>query len=187
MKKFFIIFAFVGVALIVPTQADAQTKAFKEKYKAIAHNVETQINPLFKEIEVTLFSGDVLRSLTPKDKHSDNNNLVKRIDCIYQLKMPISRSANWVAYNDYMSIRNIVNSNKYTMVSRITIDNETYEIFRSSQSKPQEFMVIISNKEKAVICDIVGYISLQDVLNLIDPKVKAKINEDVIDSLDLKN
>ena len=73
------------------------------------------------------------------------------------------------------------------MVSRITIDNETYEIFRASQSKPQEFMVIISNKEKAVICDIVGYISLQDVLNLIDPKVKAKINEDAIDSLNIEN
>jgi hypothetical protein len=73
------------------------------------------------------------------------------------------------------------------MVSRVTIDNETYEIFKSSQSKPQEYMVIISNKEKAVICDIVGYISLQDVLNLIDPKIKAKINKNGIDSLDLKN
>ncbi len=187
MKKFFIIFAVVGAAFLLPSQAEAQTRAFKDKYKEITHNIETQISPLFKQIEATLFSGDVLRSLTPKDKHSDNNNLVKRIDCIYQLKMPISRSANWVAYNDYMSIRNIVNSNKYTMVSRITIDNETYEIFRASQSKPQEFMVIISNKEKAVICDIVGYISLQDVLNLIDPKVKAKINEDAIDSLDIEN
>lgn len=187
MKKFFIIFAVVGAAFLLPSQAKAQTKAFKDKYKEITHNIETQPNHLFKQIEATLFSGDVLRSLTPKDKHSDNNNLVKRIDCIYQLNMPISRSANWVAYNDYMSIRNIVNSNKYTMVSRITIDNETYEIFRASQSKPQEFMVIISNKEKAVICDIVGYISLQDVLNLIDPKVKAKINEDAIDSLDIGN
>ena len=187
MKKFFIIFAVVGLMLTLAEPTYAQTKAFKDKYKEITHNIETQPNHLFKQIEATLFSGDVLRSLTPKDKHSDNNNLVKRIDCIYQLKMPISRSANWVAYNDYMSIRNIVNSNKYTMVSRITIDNETYEIFRASQSKPQEFMVIISNKEKAVICDIVGYISLQDVLNLIDPKVKAKINEDAIDSLNIEN
>ena len=187
MKKFFIIFAVVGVALTLPTQSDAQTRAFKEKYKAIAHNVETQINPRFKEIEVTLFSGDVLRSLTPKERQDDNNSLTKRIHCIYQLKMPISRSTNVIAHNEYMSIRNIVNSNKYTMVSRITIDNETYEIFRASQSKPQEFMVIISNKEKAVICDIVGFISLQDVLNLIDPKVKAKINEDAIDSLNIEN
>ena len=187
MKKFFIIFAVVGLMLTLAEPTYAQTRAFKDKYKEITHDIETQISPLFKQIEATLFSGDVLRSLTPKDKHSDNNNLVKRIDCIYQLKMPISRSANWVAYNDYMSIRNIVNSNKYTMVSRITIDNETYEIFRASQSKPQEYMVIISNKEKAVICDIVGYISLQDVLNLIDPKVKAKINENGIDSLDLEN
>ena len=187
MKKFFIIFAVVGVAFLLPSQAEAQTRAFKEKYKEITHNIETQPNPLFKQIEATLFSGDVLRSLTPKDKHSDNNNLVKRIDCIYQLKMPISRSANWVAYNDYMSIRDIVKSNAYTMISRMTIDNETYEIFKSSHSKPQEYMVIISNKEKAVICDIVGYISLQDVLNLIDPKIKAKINENGIDSLDLEN
>lgn len=187
MKKFFIIFAVVGLMLPFAEPANAQTRAFKEKYKSIAHNVETQINQQFKEIEVTLFSGEVLRSLTPKDKHSDNNNLVKRIECIYQLKMPISRSANWIAHNEYRSIRNIVSSKAYTMISRVTIDNETYEIFKSSQSKPQEYMVIISNKEKAVICDIVGYISLQDVLNLIDPKIKAKINKNGIDSLDLKN
>ena len=66
MKKFFIIFAVVGVALTLPTQADAQTRAFKDKYKEITHNIETQISPLFKQIEATLFSGDVLRSLTPK-------------------------------------------------------------------------------------------------------------------------
>ena len=187
MKKFFIIFAVVGVALTLPTQADAQTRAFKEKYKAIAHNVETQINPRFKEIEVTLFSGDVLRSLTPKERQDDNNSLTKRIHCIYQLKMPISRSTNAIAHNEYMSIRNIVNSKDYTVVSRITIDNDTYEVFQSSQSRPQEFMVIISNKEKAVICDIVGFISLPDILNLIDPKIKAKINESVIDSLNIEN
>ena len=86
-----------------------------------------------------------------------------------------------------MSIRNIVNSKDYTVVSRITIDNDTYEVFQSSQSRPQEFMVIISNKEKAVICDIVGFISLPDILNLIDPKVKAKIDENVIDSLSLED
>lgn len=187
MKKFFIIFAIVGVALTLPLQADAQTKAFKDKYKEITHNIETQPNTLFKQIEATLFSGDVLRSLTPKEKQDDNNILVKRIHCIYQLKMPISRSANFIATDEYMSIRNIVNSRDYSIVSRITIDNETYEIFQSTQSKPQEFMVIISNKEKAVICDIVGYISLPDILNLIDPKVKAKINENVIDSLKIEN
>lgn len=187
MKKFFIIFAVVGVAFLLPSKAEAQTKAFKEKYKQITHNIETQPNHQFKEIEATLFSGDVLRSLTPKERQDDNNSLTKRIHCIYQLKMPISRSTNAIAHNEYMSIRNIVNSKDYTVVSRITIDNDTYEVFQSSQSRPQEFMVIISNKEKAVICDIVGFISLSDILNLIDPKVKAKINENVIDSLNIEN
>ena len=187
MKKFFIIFAVVGVALTLPTQADAQTRAFKDKYKEITHNIETQISPLFKQIEATLFSGDVLRSLTPKERQDDNNSLIKRIHCIYQLKMPISMSTNVIAHNEYMSIRNIVKSRDYTVVSRITIDNDTYEVFQSSQSRPQEFMVIISNKEKAIICDIVGFISLPDILNLIDPKVKAKINENVIDSLNIEN
>ena len=187
MKKFFIIFAVVSVAFLLPSKAEAQTKAFKEKYKEITHDIETQPNHQFKEIEATLFSGDVLRSLTPKERQNDNNSLIKRIHCIYQLKMPISRSTNAIAHNVYMIFRDIVKSRDYTVVSRITIDNDTYEVFQSSQSRPQEFMVIISNKEKAIICDIVGFISLSEILNLIDPKVKAKINENVIDSLNIEN
>ena len=50
MKKFFIIFAVVGVAFLLPSKAEAQTKAFKEKYKQITHNIETQPNHQFKEI-----------------------------------------------------------------------------------------------------------------------------------------
>jgi hypothetical protein len=190
MKKFFIIFAVVGLMLTLAEPTNAQTKEFKDTFKEILNATSTDPHNVYKNIEATYFEGNVLRSLTPKDRQSENDNLVKRIAGIYQIKFnnyktDLNASNFW-----YKKIRNIVNvsNNNYTLKSRSKVGDEIYEIFSESYGNAHlGYVIIISNNEKAVVCNIVGKIYLEDVLHLTGLKASAEKEPIVIDSLDIEN
>ena len=187
MKKFFIIFAVVGVALLLPSKVDAQTKAFKDAYKKIVTGSSNDTDGWFKYIEVTYFEGNVLRSLTPKDRQDENNSLVKRIEGIYQIKLNNYKTNDASTYW-YYEMRKVINGGCYTLISRSKIGDDTYEIYKESQNKEtSEYLVVISNNKKTAICDIVGEIYLEDVLALTGIKVSIEKEPIVIDSLNIED
>ena len=144
MKKFFIIFAIVGVALLLPSKVDAQTKAFKDAYKKIVTGSSNDTDGWFKYIEVTYFEGNVLRSLTPKDRQDENNSLVKRIEGIYQIKLNNYKTNDASTYW-YYEMRKVINGGCYTLISRSKIGDDTYEIYKESQNKEtSEYLVVIA-------------------------------------------
>ncbi|MBP3601641.1 MAG: hypothetical protein J6J10_05075, partial [Alistipes sp.] len=59
-----------------------------------------------------------------------------------------------------------------------------YKAIRKKNNQPSEFIVLIKNAEKAIICDIVGYIRLDDVLKMLSPELRHNA---VIDSLNISN
>lgn len=187
MKKFFIIFAVVGVAFLLPSKAEAQTKAFKDVYKKIVTATNNDTDGYFKYVEVTYFEGNLLRSLTPKDRQDENNSLVKRIESIYQIKLSNYKTNNASTYW-YYEMRKVINGGCYTLICRSKIGEDTYEIYKESQNKEtSEYLVVISNNKKVAVCDIVGNIFLEDVLALTNVKVSIEKEPIVIDSLNIEN
>jgi hypothetical protein len=187
MKKFFIIFAVVGLMLTLAEPTYAQTKAFKDVYKKIVTETNNDTDGYFKYVEVTYFEGNVLRSLTPKDRQDENNSLVKRIDSIYQIKLSNYKTNNASTYW-YYEMRKVINGGCYTLICRSKVGDEIYEIFSESYGNAHlGYVIIISNNEKAVVCNIVGKIYLEDVLHLTGLKVSAEKEPIVIDSLDIEN
>jgi hypothetical protein len=187
MKKFFIIFAVVGLMLTLAEPTNAQTKAFKDVYKKIVTETNNDTDGYFKYVEVTYFEGNVLRSLTPKDRQDENNSLVKRIDSIYQIKLSNYKTNNASTYW-YYEMRKIINGGCYTLICRSKVGEDTYEIYKESQNKEtSEYLVVISNNKKVAVCDIVGNIFLEDVLALTNVKVSIEKEPIVIDSLNIEN
>lgn len=55
-----------------------------------------------------------------------------------------------------------------------------YKAIRKKNNQPDEFMILMRNNEKAIICDIVGYIKLDDVLKMLSPDLKNYVKEDTL-------
>lgn len=55
-----------------------------------------------------------------------------------------------------------------------------YKAIRKKNNQPDEFMILMRNNEKAIICDIVGYIRLDDVLKMLSPDLKNYVKEDTL-------
>lgn len=55
-----------------------------------------------------------------------------------------------------------------------------YKAIRKKNNQPSEFIILLRNNEKAIICDIVGYIRLDDVLKMLSPDLKNYVKEDTL-------
>ena len=55
-----------------------------------------------------------------------------------------------------------------------------YKAIRKKNNQPSEFIVLIKNAEKAIVCDVVGYITVQDVLKMLSPELKNYVKEDTL-------
>ena len=78
--------------------------------------------------------------------------------------------------DEYQILTDIVDSRKYKLVMHSKDGDTTYDIFNASLADDSsEYLMIINDGGKeAVIYDCVGYITLEDMLNLIGIEVRPK-------------
>lgn len=183
MKLFFRIFLVAVFTLAGAASASAQTKEFLEAFNQVKHLVELPNSRAYKGIELGHYPGVMLRSMGLKD----NNGVLNRLQVIYQVKIPYgneNRSYANAAYHRFTSLVHI--NQKPKLYEQImcntgrTQEISIYKAIRKKNNQPDEFMILMRNNEKAIICDIVGYIRLDDVLKMLSPDLKNYVKEDTL-------
>lgn len=180
MKRLYKICLVVVVAVMATTSASAQTKEFLEKFEQIKNN-RTIPHSIYEDVEIAQYPVDMLRTMGVKDT-SGNRNVLNNLKVIYQIKIPLdNRNSN----NIYRGFTLLVSGSRklYEQIMCNTDNNQEISIckaIRKKNNQPDEFMILIRNKEKAIICDIVGYIKLDDVLKMLSPDLKNYVKEDTL-------
>jgi hypothetical protein len=180
MKRILILLALIVVGV---TSAEAQTKEFLEQFNAMQIKVDGAEK--LTGIEVLQTPGELLRTLTPKEKRYDNNNLLGRIKMIYQIKLTLPQNQQW-----YQTIYDatVVSGGEhlYRQCTRVAQGDNVVLVYEavSKHNGPIEFLIFIKGKDKASIFDIVGYINLQDIVAMLSPELRHNA---VIDSLNISN
>lgn len=183
MKLFFRIFLVAVFALAGAASASAQTKEFLEKFNVMQIKVDGAEK--LTGIEVLQTPVEVLRTLTPKEKRYDNNNLLGRIKMIYQIKLTLPQNQQW-----YQTIYDatVVSGGEhlYRQCTRVAQGDNVVLVYEAVRKRngPIEFLIFIKGKDKASIFDIVGYINLQDIVAMLSPELRHNA---VIDSLNISN
>ena len=179
MKRILILLALIVVGA---TAAEAQTKEFLEAFNQVKHLVGLPNSKAYKGIELGHYPGDMLRSMGVKD-----NGMLNRLQVIYQVKIPYGNENNSyanAAYHRFISLVHINQKPKlYEQIMCQTTKEQEFSLYKATRKKnnqPSEFMVFIKNAEKAIICDVVGYITVQDVMKMLSPDLKNYVKEDTL-------
>lgn len=188
MKLFFRIFLVVAFALASINSASAQTKEFLEKFDMIKYQSSIP-RSVYEGVEIIQYPADMLRAMGVNDISGNSRNVLNNLKVIYQIKIPLDNRNN--GNNIYRGFTLLVSgSRKPKLYEQIMCNTgRTQEVtickaIRKKNNQPDEFMILMRNKEKAIICDIVGYIRLDDVLTMLSPELKGQTT---IDSLSISN
>ena len=172
MKRFFLILA---ALLLSHLSLMAQTKEFLQWYQNTRHRVERASEQDAEGAEVVQFPAELLRTLTPKERQGDNNNLLGRIQVIYQMKFSLAKG---VQRSWYDGIKRWATYTRVLYEQRMALDGNTsivvYEASKRRSKEPAEFLIFLESKDKGVVCDIVGYITLNDVITMLSPDLKRE-------------
>ena len=170
------------LAIVGATTAQAQTKEFLDAFNRVKHLVELPNSKAYKGIELGHYPGDMLRSMGVKD-----NGMLNRLQVIYQVKIPYGNENNSYANAAYHRFTGLVHINQkpklYEQIMCQTTKEQEFSLYKAIRKKnnqPSEFMVFIKNAEKAIICDVVGYITVQDVMKMLSPDLKNYVKEDTL-------
>lgn len=171
------------LAIVGATTAQAQTKEFLETFNQVKHLVELPNSRAYKGIELGHYPGEMLRSMGLKD----NNSVLNRLQVIYQVKIPYGNENRSYANATYHRFTSLVHINQkpklYEQIMCQTTKEQEFSVYKAIRKKsnqPSEFIVLIKNAEKAIVCDVVGYITVQDVLKMLSPDLKNYVKEDTL-------
>lgn len=175
MKRILILLALI---IVGATATQAQTKEFLEQFNVMQIKVDGAEK--LTGIDVIQMPVELLRALTPKENRYDNNNLLGRIQMIYQIKLALPQNQLW-----YQTIYDatVVSGSEhlYKQCLRIVQGDSTimaYEAVRKRSNSPSEFLIFIKGKDKASIFDIVGFLSEKDIINIIKPELNDSAQKD---------
>ena len=190
MKPFFRILLVAAFAIVSATAAEAQTKEFLEAFNQVKHLVGLPNSSGYKDIEVVQYPAEMLRTMGIKES-SNSQNILGNLKVIYQVKIPLSGENKTIGNGTYHRFYSLIHQNRkpklYEQVMCQTTKGQevsVYKAIRRKSNQPSEFMVFIKNTEKAIICDVVGYITVQDVMKMFSPELRHNA---VIDSLNISN
>lgn len=184
MKLFFRIFLVAAFTLTGATSASAQTKEFLEKFDMIKYQSSIP-RSVYEGVEIIQYPADMLRAMGVNDISGNSRNVLNNLKVIYQIKIPLDNRNN--GNNIYRGFTLLVSgSRKPKLYEQImcntgrTQEISIYKAIRKKNNQPDEFMILMRNNEKAIICDIVGYIRLDDVLKMLSPDLKNYVKEDTL-------
>ena len=154
MKKIILVAAILAACFA----ARAQTPRFMELYadaiERLAARAEDKPAP---DIETSEFSGRMLQEI------KDRNHLVNRIDNIRQIKFLPSDESDL-----FDRIRAVAEAEPYERLANLVVDGQSVRIYSAPYKiRRKEFLIFIVKDDKRLVCDIVGDVTLKDVLDLI--------------------
>ncbi|MBP3474339.1 MAG: hypothetical protein J6J91_05710 [Alistipes sp.] len=173
MKRFFRI-CLLALAIASVDAAQAQTKDFLQWFQTIKQRIERYSADEVEGAETMQFPAELLRTLTPESHHHDNNNLLGRVQVIYQMKFSLDKTTQKSLYDSVKRWATYTRPKIYE--SRMSISGSTtidvLEATRRRPKDPAEFLVFISGRGKGVVYDIVGYITLSDITSMLAPELQ---------------
>ena len=96
-------------------------------------------------------------------KSKDRNHLVNRIDNIRQIKFLPSDESDL-----FDRIRAVAEAEPYERLANLVVDGQSVRIYSAPYKiRRKEFLIFIVKDDKRLVCDIVGDVTLKDVLDLI--------------------
>jgi hypothetical protein len=186
MKLFFRIFLVVAFALTGAASASAQTKEFLETFNQVKHLVGLPNSSGYKDIEVVQYPAEMLRTIGVKES-SNSQNILGNLKVIYQVKIPLTGENKTIGNGTYHRFYSLIHQNRkpklYEQVMCQTTKGQevsVYKAIRKKSNQPSEFIILIRNNEKALICDIVGYLDVKRIMNMLSPELKNYVNEDTL-------
>ena len=186
MKRFFRILLVAMVALVGATSAEAQTKEFLEAFNQVKHLVGLPNSSGYKDIEVVQYPAEMLRTMGIKEP-SNSQNILGNLKVIYQVKIPLSGENKTIGNGTYHRFYSLIHQNRkpklYEQVMCQTTKGQevsVYEAIRRKSNQPSEFIILIRNNEKALVCDIVGYLDVKRIMNMLSPELKNYVKEDTL-------
>ena len=175
MKRFFRI-CLLALALLSVDAAQAQTKDFLQWFQTIKLRIERYPADEVEGAEIMQFPAELLRTLTSESHHHDNNNLLGRVQVIYQMKFSLDKTTQKSLYDSVKRWATSTYARPKIYESRRAISGSTtidvLEATRRRPKDPAEFLVFISGRGKGVVYDIVGYITLSDITSMLAPELQ---------------
>ncbi len=159
MKKIILVAAILAACFA----ASAQTPRFIELYAdAIERLAARKGDKPAPDIETSEFSGRMLQEIMSA-KSKDRNHLVNRIDNIRQIKFLPSDESDL-----FDRIRAVAEAEPYERLANLVVDGQSVRIYSAPYKiRRKEFLIFIVKDDKRLVCDIVGDVTLKDVLDLI--------------------
>jgi len=161
MKRIMILAAVLAACFAVRAQTPEFMKLYGEAIRSLAVRSEDGGCPA-PDIETSEFSGRMLRDIMPA-KSRDRNHLVNRIDMIRQIKFLPSDGSDL-----FDRIRAVAGRKPYERLLNLVVDGQSVCICSAPcKTGREEFLIFIVKDDKRLVCDIVGDVTLKDVLDLI--------------------
>ena len=177
MKRIFIIFVML-VAIGSAYESKAQKKVFLNEYNRL---LQWQTNPTYaRTMELTHFTGEMLQMMV-KSEDSKTQNLIKRINSIYQIKVKDNTSG--LGGGAIRTLKYITREGKYDLAGIFTTNGVKYEIYRTALRDLNEYLIFISSGKQSLVCDIYGAVGYKEILSMISPTPPKIKNMDIIDTL----
>ncbi len=168
MKRIFIIFVML-VAIGSAYESKAQKKVFLNEYNRL---LQWQTNPTYaRTMELTHFTGEMLQMMV-KSEDSKTQNLIKRINSIYQIKVKDNTSS--LGGNVIRTLKHITREGKYDLAGIFTTNGVKYEIYRTALRDLNEYLIFITSGKQSLVCDIYGAIGYKEILSMISPSLPQK-------------
>ena len=163
----------VMLAIVGVTSAEAQTKEFLEKFNEVKRLVELPNSSAYKSIEIAQYPSEILRAMGT-NVSANGRNILNNIKVIYQVKIPLDSSYGRAAYNWFNGLT-IGKQKAYEAIMSQSGQDKDISIYKATKTKssqPEDYLILYRNKTKAMVCDIVGYLKLEDVINMLSPELK---------------
>ena len=172
MKRMFKMLV-VMLAIVSATSAQAQTKEFLTQFNEVKRLVELPNSSAYKSIEIAQYPSEILRAMGT-NVSVNGRNILNNIKVIYQVKIPLDSSYGRAAYNWFNGLT-IGKQKAYEAIMSQSGQDKDISIYKATKTKssqPEDYLILYRNKTKAMVCDIVGYIKLEDVINMLSPELK---------------
>lgn len=172
MKRMFKILV-VMLAIVSATSAEAQTKEFLTQFNEVKRLVELPNSTHYKNIEIAQYPAEILRAMGT-NVSVNGRNILNNIKVIYQVKIPLDSSYGRATYNWFIGLTTGKQKAYEAIMSQSGQDKDIsiYKATKTKSSQPEDYLIMYRNKTKAMVCDIVGYIKLEDVINMLSPELK---------------
>ena len=161
------------LAIVGATTAQAQTKEFLEAFNQVKHLAGLPNSQGYKDIELVQYPAEMLRTMGT-NVSANGRNILNNIKVIYQVKIPLDSGHGRAVYNWFTNLIAAKPKAYEAIMSQSGQDKDIsiYKAIKKKSSQPEDYLIMYRNKTKAMVCDIVGYIKLEDVINMLSPELK---------------